>query len=295
MQARFLSETKMAVVSSDIMYDEKIIGLSDLAFRIFLAAIVGRQTAGDGTLILSDFEVRNRLIPGQSPTVPELQAALDELNTSDLLVQYESDHKQYAFLVGWWNHNRSDRAWRGARTALVPERLLALYPSYAETYRKLPLARRQAKNLPKVPKHSGTLPDSPGHSPPSPSPVPSPLPSPNKTCVIFEKLWSVSWHRGSKKAARKAYDARIKAKDATPEELTDAVKHRHSAYQQAKTEARYRKHVSSFLGPDEHWKKWVTGIPPEEQHQAGKAQEPPEPPWQEPAWAKEGSKADESK
>lgn len=87
-------------------------------------------------------------------------------------------------------------------------------------------------------------------------PTPQPPNPPNKKEMydpLFEGAWAASWRRGAKRTAGRAWSARLR-EGVDPTDLTRAIELRTRQYERDGTEDRYRQHVSTFLGPDEHWK-----------------------------------------
>ena len=77
---------------------------------------------------------------------------------------------------------------------------------------------------------------------------------------VFEEMWSVYPRRTSKKAAFKAWTARVNQGHKT-EEMKRAAENYAKQIRQERTEQRYVKLGSTFFGPDEHFLDYTEEVP----------------------------------
>jgi uncharacterized protein YdaU (DUF1376 family) len=104
-----------------------------------------------------------------------------------------------------------------------------------------------------------------GEPPKPPAPPKAPKPATDEGAADFEAAWAEYPTRpgNNKKAARKAWDARLKD-GSTVRQMADGLR-RYAAYCEAqKTEPRFIKQASTFFGPDRHFDSDWTAAPRQE-------------------------------
>lgn len=76
----------------------------------------------------------------------------------------------------------------------------------------------------------------------------------------FEQFWQNYPRKIAKKEAYRAWTARLKG-GALPGDMVSAAEHYAEYCEQRHAETQYIKHAATFLGPDLHFRDYITGIP----------------------------------
>lgn len=171
-------------------------------------------------------QIKAEIFPGDDFTESDILGMLSELSENGLINVYVVENKEYLEVTGWHNQ-RIDKP----QPAKHPEPF-----------------QDDSKNVPRT-----FPPDSIGKDSIVKKEHMSDSDEPDDG---FEMLWREKPKRPnqSKPDARKAYNARIR--EGTPHaDLLAGLRRYNEFCRLEETEPRYCKHLATFLGPGEHWKK----------------------------------------
>jgi len=213
---------RIRTIKPEIWVDEKLVECSFAARLLFIGLL--NFADDDGRMEYRPKKIKMQIFPADDVDISGL---LGEIRREKLVIVYEVDNKEYLQIKGFQKHQKVDKRSKSKHPA--PEESRRIPPNPADGRDQ---GRDQGMEEKEHMSDSGEPDDG------------------------FETLWREKPKRPnqSKPDARKAYNARIR--DGIPHaDLLAGLRRYNEFCRLEETEPRYCKHLATFLGPGEHWKK----------------------------------------